>query len=118
MSGDAHSPRIAGQKRPRVDNELHHDPDLWLSDGNIVLTTKDDEGKLWGFRCHKSLLSRHSTVFNDMFTLNQPEDAELHEGLPVVTLTDSYADMKALLHVLFDPVEYVIIKAIPCSLRC
>ncbi len=41
-----------------------------------------------------------------MFTVNQPEDAEMHEGLPLVALTDWYEDLRDLLHMLYDPVGY------------
>lgn len=40
-----------------------------------------------------------------MFTLNQPEDAEKYEGVPVVTLPAAYADVKALLQMLYNPAK-------------
>lgn len=104
---DAHSPHSTAQKRRRVEEELQQDPEIWMTDGNVVLTTKDDDGIIWGFRCHKSVLSKHSTVFQGMFTLDQPDDAEMHDGLPVVALTDRSTDLKGLLQILYDPIECV-----------
>ncbi|KAF9219772.1 hypothetical protein BS17DRAFT_716408 [Gyrodon lividus] len=41
-------------------------PDLWFSDGSIVLRAENTL-----FRVHKSLLARHSGFFHDLFTLPQ-----------------------------------------------
>ncbi|KAI0084542.1 hypothetical protein BDY19DRAFT_526787 [Irpex rosettiformis] len=97
----------SSNKQRMADSGLRQDPDVWMSDGNVVITAKDKEGVTWGFKCHKSLLSRHSRMFEGMFTLSQPQDAETYEGLPLVTLTDPYADFKALLQMLYDPMEYL-----------
>lgn len=107
MSNASPTSQIIGQKRPRTDSELREDPELWLSDGNVVLTANDDEGTTWGIRCHKSILSKHSTVFEGMFPLKQPENAEMYDGLPLVALSDRYADLRGLLRMLYDPIRYI-----------
>ncbi len=103
--------QIIEQKRLRTDNELREDPELWLSDGSVVLAARDDEGTTWGFKCHKSVLSKHSAVFEGMFLLEQPDDAEMHDGLPLVAVADRYADLKRLLQMLYDPLKYVLVQA-------
>lgn len=55
------------------------------------------------FRIHKSLLSKHSDVFADLFTVPQPQDStETIDGCPVIHLPDALPDfidvMKALYH--------------------
>ena len=95
---------------PEEPVERHHD--LWLSDGNIVLSTRsqhDDIQQLTLFRVHKSVLARHSAVFRDMFseTVSAASEGkgvnELYDGLSVVSLVDSTKDVEAILKVLYDP---------------
>ncbi|TDL16717.1 hypothetical protein BD410DRAFT_795113 [Rickenella mellea] len=75
-------------------------PDLWLDDGNIILATD-----LSIFRVHRSMLSKNSSVFADMFSMPQPmnslEEPSV-EGLPVVVLTDNDADVTHLLNFVYD----------------
>lgn len=72
---------------------------LWFEDGNIVLATTT-----LLFRVHRGLLARHSTVFEDLFSLPQPEEqVETYEGIPVVELPgDDSEDVKHLLHCIYD----------------
>lgn len=89
--------------QPSSNPRTVHHPTLWLSDGNIVLTavsmtTKDTVA----FRVHKSVLSRSSTVFNDMFSLENNE-AEKFDGLPLVAMPDDAEDVESLLKALYDP---------------
>ncbi|KAG8215022.1 hypothetical protein J3R82DRAFT_8430 [Butyriboletus roseoflavus] len=76
-------------------------PDLWFSDGSIVLRAENTL-----FRVHKSLLSRHSGFFHDLFTLPQPDTKSLSsgdiEGCPVVCLHDAPEDVANLLTALVD----------------
>ncbi|KAF8142000.1 hypothetical protein EV363DRAFT_41413 [Boletus edulis] len=81
-------------------------PDLWFSDGSIVLQAENTL-----FRVHKSLLARHSGFFHDLFTLPQPEvDTKLLsvqssgdiEGCPVLRLHDAPEDVANLLTALVD----------------
>lgn len=90
---------------------------MWMDDGNVVLgavhellvddsvegtaTTATMTTRL--FRCHKSVLAKHSSVFRDMFALAQVVATENYEGVPLVSLPDRAEDVKALLQVLYDP---------------
>ena len=82
----------------KVDSELEaikRDPDLWLPDGNIVVTSRNI-----AFRVHKSILAHHSEVFCDLFSL--PGDApvavdDMMDGCQVVALdSDEPADLRHL----------------------
>ncbi|KLO16675.1 hypothetical protein SCHPADRAFT_822876, partial [Schizopora paradoxa] len=84
---------------------------LWYSDGSVVLATD-----LYLFKVHKSLLSRHSSVFNDMFEFPNINDSEtdggnagvstqeMYEGLPLVALAeDEGEDVAHLLRAVYEP---------------
>lgn len=115
---------------------------FWFSDGNVVLSidriekqTKCQVDQGYGLqlasagkrkrtedsrvliRVHKSILSKHSPVFEGMFAL--PEAAsglenagadnlpgsldEMYEGAPVVELSDTEEQVEMLLGVFYDP---------------
>ncbi|KAI0699081.1 hypothetical protein BC835DRAFT_1412734 [Cytidiella melzeri] len=95
-------------KKRRLDTnqEFIHDSQIWMKDGNVIVTaanTVDEVTTLYGFRCHKSVLSKHSTVFETMFGLPQSSVPEYKDGVPVVMLPDPYTDVKGLLQMLYDP---------------
>lgn len=100
---------------------LRH-PDLWFSDGSVVLKA---EGTL--FRVHVSQLVRRSLFFRDLFSLPQPsEDAAkldgTFDGCPLLVLHDSAEDLSNLLKTLYDGGPCVILcpvalKPLPCSLQ-
>lgn len=71
---------------------------LWFEDGNVMIIAEDT-----AFRLHRGILSRHSEVFRDMFSIPQPQgDAEIMEGVPVVHLPDSLHDLAHFLCALYD----------------
>ncbi len=95
-----------------VDERFEGHNSLWLADGNIVLaaTSSSDIHLSILFRVHKSILSRQSQFFSDMFAF--PENSLYHtgdehdilEGLPLVRMHgDSVEDIEALLKYLYDP---------------
>ena len=44
----------------------------------------------------------HDTIFEDMFTLPpNPDVLELHEGIPLIRMPDSYEELEAFLEVLY-----------------
>ena len=85
---------------PATPGEVRRHSDLWFDDGNVVFVGTDNTG----FRLHRSILSRHSTIFRDMFGMPQPDavGAETLEGCPVVHLQDSSEDLAFLLTALYD----------------
>ncbi|TBU49274.1 hypothetical protein BD309DRAFT_996973 [Dichomitus squalens] len=82
------------------------DSDLWFEDGNTVVIAQNV-----AFRVHRTLLSRHSDTFNDLFTIPQPTTldsvGDCMDGCPIVRVADSAHDFKRLLHALYDGVNYL-----------
>jgi hypothetical protein len=77
--------------------------DLWYEDGSIVLVAREgDDEAARGYRVHRSLLAKHSTIFADMLSCPQPEDNEQHEGCPVVRLADPANHVGHLLCAVYD----------------
>ena len=70
----------------------------WFDDGSIVLNVETTL-----FRVHRTTLSKHSTVFEDMFSIPQPPDQATIEGCPIVKKPDSARDFAYLLKALYDP---------------
>lgn len=85
---------------------------MWFSDGNVDIVAQDTV-----FRVHEGILSRHSTVFPEMFAGAAREvtvdrvAATLRGGggnarqNPVVRVSDSAHDFKHLLRILYDGFE-------------
>jgi len=76
-------------------------PDIWFEDGSIVL-----QAELTQFRVYRGILSANSPIFRDMFSLPQPNEGELVEGCPVVTLFDSAVDLSHFLRAIHDAGYY------------
>ncbi|KAH9066092.1 hypothetical protein EDB83DRAFT_2381420 [Lactarius deliciosus] len=79
---------------------------LNLPGADVILRSSD----LVSFHVHKSILAISSPFFTDLFSLPQPPDGEVIEGLPVVQVSED----AELLHSLFT-VLYPIPLAIPDS---
>ncbi|KAL6298850.1 hypothetical protein BKA93DRAFT_33789 [Sparassis latifolia] len=77
--------------------EPRHDTHFWFVDGSIILIAQGT-----AFRVHQTVLSRHSEIFRDLFSVPQPADQERSIGCPVVHLSDSRNDLRYLLRVLYD----------------
>ncbi|TCD63693.1 hypothetical protein EIP91_005098 [Steccherinum ochraceum] len=114
-------------KRARSDTEDEgdgegdyvHSEDFWYADGNIVLVAQRT-----AFRIHQGVLARKSSIFEDMFKMPQPENAETYEDCPIVHVSDTAEDMEQVLAVLYDgdsllnmPLEEVTPAAISAWLR-
>ncbi|KAH9835467.1 uncharacterized protein C8Q71DRAFT_797587 [Rhodofomes roseus] len=78
------------------------DEEIWYDDGNIVLVA----GNV-GFRVYRGLLAKRSEVFNDLFTVPQPQDSWLVYGCPVVHLSDTPDALRELLGVLLCGKRYI-----------
>ena len=75
-------------------------PDLWYEDGTVILIAEST-----GFRVYRGLLSKHSEVFRDMFSLPQPTSAanDPYEGCPIVRLAgDTAEEIAEVLKILHD----------------
>ncbi|KAH9829568.1 uncharacterized protein C8Q71DRAFT_789897 [Rhodofomes roseus] len=80
---------------------------FWLDDGNVILLAQGV-----GFRVYKGWLSSQSEVFRDMFNLAKPapglsQESEVVDGCPVVHVTDTAAEVRSLLGVLFSGRQYI-----------
>lgn len=88
-------------KRASVDSdpeEYQRHPDLWFDDGSIVLKVQTTL-----FKVHRTLLSSHSTVFADIFSVPQPATQDQVEGCTIVEAPDSANDFTCLLKAIYDP---------------
>ncbi|KAF7311244.1 BTB domain-containing protein [Mycena kentingensis (nom. inval.)] len=75
----------------------HHVEQLWFEDGNVVLQAGNAQ-----YRVYRGTLARRSPVFRDLFSVPQPQDAELVEGCPFVRLPDEEVEVTPFLQALFD----------------
>ena len=76
---------------------------LKVPDANIILRSSDQVN----FRVHKSVLAMSSPLFDDLFSLPQPPDDELVDGLPVVQLSEDADLLNTLISLLY-PIPDVI----------
>lgn len=90
-------------KRPRSDSEsapgesrYARDDEFWFADGSIVLVAGNTT-----FRVYHGILATNSVVFHDMVQLPQPLTTPSLDGCPILDISDSPADLKHLLRVLF-----------------
>ncbi|KAI1792054.1 hypothetical protein LXA43DRAFT_358848 [Ganoderma leucocontextum] len=87
---------------------------LWFEDGNVVIVAQES-----GFRVHKSVLSRHSSVFVKILNDSNDSDALLDqlgividadnkiEGSVVIHVSDSTHDFGHLLRIFYDGFDYL-----------
>ncbi|KAJ6546873.1 hypothetical protein B0H19DRAFT_1162841 [Mycena capillaripes] len=71
--------------------------DLWFEDGNIVIQAED-----YQFCLFRSFLTTKSPIFQDTFSIPQPDDAERINGCPVVRIYDSATDAAHFFKAIFD----------------
>lgn len=104
-------------KQPPISPPFKKHEDLWFEDGSIVLIAKDVGFKVGvllllqiipiyqyiiPLQVYSGILSRHSEVFRDMFTLPQPPDASLFGGCHTVYLEDHPDDLAFVLKAMYD----------------
>ncbi|KAF7305325.1 BTB domain-containing protein [Mycena chlorophos] len=70
-------------------------PDLWFNDCGLVIRTDDTV-----FRVSRDFMAAQSPIFRDMLALPTPDNEELYEGCPMVTLPDSKYDVTVFLKAL------------------
>jgi hypothetical protein len=76
---------------------------LNMQGADVILQSSD----LISFRVHKSTLGISSPFFNDLFSLPQPDDGEVVDGLPVVRVPEDAEVLHSLLTLLY-PIPSVI----------
>jgi len=76
---------------------------LDMANADIIIQSCDAVN----FRVHKLVVSLSSLFFNDMFSLPQPSDQEVVDGLPVVRLSEDADVLKCLLTMLY-PIPSII----------
>ncbi|KAF8903484.1 hypothetical protein CPB84DRAFT_1677981 [Gymnopilus junonius] len=96
------SAEVPSAKRPRADvSGTSYDvtkSKYWFDDGNVILQAENTQ-----FRVHRSVLSNHSVVFRDMFTMPQPAPLDpLVDGCPVVSLSDKTADIGHVMSLFYE----------------
>ncbi|EIW80338.1 hypothetical protein CONPUDRAFT_73485 [Coniophora puteana RWD-64-598 SS2] len=91
---------------------------LYFFDGNIVIAAAigNEEGLI--FRVHKSLLSLHSPVFSDMFSIPASPDGALNpndffEGVPLVRMYDKAADVFDFLRIFYHAPSFMLTRYDP-----
>ena len=75
---------------------LERSEKLWLEDGSVVLQAENVQ-----FKVHRSILTKHSQIFADLFKMPHPPTEPTVEGCPVVLLQDSAEDVKHVLLILY-----------------
>src|SRR5260221_6028517 len=95
--------RVDAPPQKRQQSNSTRDPrtrsEYWFQDGNVVFQAEDTL-----FRIHRSILSRQSQFFEDMFSMPQvpSQEDELIDGCPVVQLSDTAEDMGNIISLLYD----------------
>ncbi|KZT68733.1 hypothetical protein DAEQUDRAFT_811975 [Daedalea quercina L-15889] len=70
---------------------------LWYEDGNVILIAENQ-----AFRVHRCVLSQHSPVFCDLFTVPQPSCALLVDNCSVIHLPDDPLHLQFFLSAIYD----------------
>ena len=88
-----------------VDGSINRDSEVWFEDGNIVVIAQNV-----AFRFHKSVVSIHSSVFRDLFSIPRPsptgeEVDETFDGCPVVRVSDTSYDFRELIRAIYSGVR-------------
>lgn len=94
MEGDFIGDKTTSEKR----GDIQRHESLWFEDGNVVLVAEDRVG----LKLHKSVLSRHSALLKDMFSLPQLANSSSLDGCPVVHINDSISEMTSFLSVIYN----------------
>ena len=84
---------------------MHKSAAFWFPEGNFVFIAS----RRAAYRVHGDVLGRKSKVFKDMLSLAEvprPDSEDVMEGCPVVHVTDSPEDFRALLSFIYDGFQY------------
>ena len=79
---------------------IKRDSEIWFEDGNVVVIAQTT-----AFRFHKSVVSLHSSVFRDLFSIPQPSGSpvgeESFDSCPVVHVSDTSYDFRELIRAIY-----------------
>lgn len=81
----------------------NHDS-LYFNDGNIILLAPQSPNHYTAFRVHRSILTRMSTVFEELFSTPQVDKMETYEGIPYVYMVDGSDALQSLLQLVYHEV--------------
>lgn len=85
--------------------ETQHHPRLYFPDGDVVLSASNPRrtNVVLLMRVHRLMLSHHSVVFSDMFSLPPvPEINDMYDGAPLVRMPDAAEDLAKVVEALYD----------------
>ena len=117
MSNENAQPTEPAAKRPRTDSDqpttdvLARSPEIWYEDGNVLLIAQEVE-----FRVHRSVLSRCSDVFKDMFEVGRPELSTYKSGsedIPIVQLSDKANELTTFLKIVYSQGDEYVHSRLP-----
>jgi hypothetical protein len=74
---------------------------LYFSDGNVILLSPESPDHHIAFRVHRSILTKVSPVFEDLFSISTFDEMEMYEGVPFVYVTDGAPAMQRLLELVY-----------------
>ncbi|KAF8815150.1 hypothetical protein BYT27DRAFT_7312406 [Phlegmacium glaucopus] len=92
---------------------------LYFGDGNVALLAPKSLTHFIAFRVHRTLISKMSSVFENLFTSPEAE-TEVYEGVPLVYLTDDADGLESLLQLLYHDMDLPLRQLNPhtlCLLR-
>lgn len=82
-----------------------HDARFYLVDGDLAICSgPSPDGQATVFRIHKAVMAYNSPIFHGMLDMpGDPVGQEMHDGVPIVRVTDTADEVHALLAALYDP---------------
>lgn len=85
--------------------EEQRHPSLYMNEGDLVVSAKSatDSNVVQLFRVSKSILSDHSLVFKDIFSIGRNSKNEEFDGVPMVHMKeDASEDLAGLLEAIYN----------------
>ena len=74
---------------------------LYIPSGDVVLRA-EDKSKQYLYRVHRATLAHISSVLaTSLVSLFESDSADKYDGAPILDVTDSQADVKAFLEVVY-----------------
>ena len=93
IHNDRKHPHTELDAEAMTDAQLTKHPTLYFEDGNVIVKTGSTL-----FRVHRTILSKHSAVFRDLFAQN----TQTLRGFPSLIVDDGKDDMENLINTIYD----------------